>query len=86
MNTNPVGVGVVISAAVKAVLIALASLGLVPLDDDAIASVTLAVTAVVDVLIYFGLVKPAVTRLQQDATEAAPGTSTRSRPTGRGTA
>lgn len=87
MNTNPAGVGVVISAAVKAVLIALASLGLVPLDDDAIASVTLAVVAVVDVLLYFGLVKPGVTRLQeQAATDAvaasgSTGTPRRHRPT-----
>lgn len=65
--SNPAGVGVVISGAVKAVLIALASLGAVPLDDDAITSVTLAVAAVVDVLIYFGLVRPGVTRLQERA-------------------
>lgn len=66
-TTNPAGVGVVISAAVKAVLIALAALGWVPISDDAIAEVTLAVAAVVDVLLYFGLIKPAVTRLQQAA-------------------
>lgn len=66
-TTNPAGVGVVISAAVKAVLIALAALGWIPLTDDAIAEVTLAVAAVVDVLLYFGLIKPGVTRLQQSA-------------------
>lgn len=67
MNTNPAGVGVVISGAVKAVLIALASVGLIPFDDNAIASVTLAVAAVVDVLIYLGLVRPGVNRLQEQA-------------------
>lgn len=65
--SNPAGVGVVISAAVKAVLIALTALGLVPLDDNAIASVTLAVAAVVDVLIYLGLVKPRVNELREQA-------------------
>ena len=72
-TTNPAGVGVVVSAALKAVLIALAGLGWVPLDEDAIASVTLAVVAVVDVLLYFGLVKPGVTRLQQEADATKPG-------------
>jgi hypothetical protein len=67
VNNNPAGVGVVISAAVKAVLIAVAALGWVPLDEDAIASVTLAVAAVVDVLLYLGLVKPRVNELQAQA-------------------
>jgi hypothetical protein len=84
VNNNPAGVGVIVSAAVKAVLIALSSLGAVPLNDDAIASVTLAVAAIVDVLLYFGLVKPGVNRLQeQAATEAVAGSAAAHRPTNR---
>lgn len=71
MNTNPAGVGVVVSSAFKTVLVALAALGWAPLDDTKIAAVTLAVAALVDVLVYFGLVKPKVNQLQAQAAQAA---------------
>jgi hypothetical protein len=70
---NPTVTGVVVSVTIKVVLLALAALGWVPIDDDAIAEVTLAVAAVADLLVYFGLIKPKVNELQA---AAAAGTST----------
>ena len=61
---NPTITGAVISITIKAVLLALAALGWIPIGDDAIAEVTLATAAVADMLVYFGLVKPKVTQLQ----------------------
>ena len=72
---NPTTTGVVVSLTIKAVLVALAALGWVPIADDAIAEVTLAVAAVADALVYFGLIKPKVTALQQ-AAAAAPAAAT----------
>jgi len=70
---NPTVTGVIVSVTIKAVLLALAALGWVPIDDDAIAEVTLAIAAVADLLVYFGLIKPKVNELQA---AAAAGTST----------
>ncbi|MGI5151384.1 hypothetical protein ACQEVC_34310 [Plantactinospora sp. CA-294935] len=67
-NTNPAGVGVVVSVAVKAVLVALAAVGWVPITEDAIAEVTLAVAALADVLVYFGIVRPRVNQLKEQVT------------------
>lgn len=64
---NPTTTGVVVSVTIKAVLLALAALGWVPIDDDAIAEVTLAIAAVADLLVYFGLIKPKVNELQAAA-------------------
>lgn len=64
---NPTAAGVVVSLTIKAVLVALAALGWVPIADDAIAEVTLAIAAVADAGVYFGIIKPKVTRLQEAA-------------------
>jgi hypothetical protein len=64
---NPVGAGVVLSVTIKAILIALAALGWVPITEEAIAEVTLAVAAVADALVYFGLIKPGVNQLREQA-------------------
>ncbi|OJF15400.1 hypothetical protein [Couchioplanes caeruleus] len=57
---NPTAVGVVVSTTIKAVLVAIAALNILPLDDDQIAAVTLALAAVADLAVYFGWVKPRV--------------------------
>jgi hypothetical protein len=64
---NPTTTGVVVSVTIKAVLLALAALGWVPIADEAIAEVTLAIAAVADLLVYFGLIKPKVNELQAAA-------------------
>ncbi|MEV6635003.1 hypothetical protein AB0M54_30070 [Actinoplanes sp. NPDC051470] len=64
---NPTTSGAVLSLAIKAVLVALASLGWVPVSDGAIAEVTLAVGAVADALVYFGIIRPRVGELQRAA-------------------
>lgn len=65
--TNPVGAGAVLSVTIKAILIALAALGWVPITEEAITEVTLAVAAIADALVYFGLIKPRVNQLKQQA-------------------
>ncbi|MFI5493581.1 hypothetical protein [Actinoplanes sp. NPDC051859] len=57
---NPTAVGVVVSTTIKAVLVAVAALNILPLDDDQITAVTLALAAVADLGVYFGWVKPRV--------------------------
>lgn len=64
-QTNPVGAGVLISAAVKTTLLALAAVHVIPWDGEQIAIVTLAASSLADLGIYLGFIRP---RLQQ-ATE-----------------
>ncbi|WP_018348235.1 hypothetical protein [Longispora albida] len=60
-TTNPAGLGAAVSLTVKAVLIALAALGAVPLSEAQVAAVVLAVAAVADLAVYLGLIRPRVT-------------------------
>jgi hypothetical protein len=60
---NPTGVGATISVTVKAVLVALITIGLVPWDDGQVSAVALAVAALVDLAVYLGLIKPHVADL-----------------------
>ncbi|GIJ50041.1 hypothetical protein Val02_69270 [Virgisporangium aliadipatigenens] len=61
MNDNPTAVGATISAATKAVLLALIATGVLPWTDLQVAAVALAITAVVDLAVTFGLIRPRVT-------------------------
>lgn len=61
MNSNPTGVAAVASTAVKAVLIALVAVGILPWDDATVAAVALAVAALVDLAIFLGIIRPKVT-------------------------
>jgi hypothetical protein len=66
---NPTGIGLIVSTTIKAVIVAVAALGVVHLSDTQIAAVTLAIAAVADLAVYFGWVKPRVD--QQIATALA---------------
>ncbi len=71
-NQNPTGSGVIISLTVKAVLVAIASLGWIPLNEDQIAQVTLAIAALADLAVYFGWVKPRVDKQVNEALATPP--------------
>ncbi|MBG6136502.1 hypothetical protein [Longispora fulva] len=58
---TPTALGAAISVTVKAVLLALVALGAVPLDESQVAALVLAVTAVADLGVYLGIVRPRVT-------------------------
>ena len=60
-STEPTGVAAVISTAVKTVLLALIATGVLPWTDAQVTAVGLALSAVVDVALYFGLIRPRVT-------------------------
>lgn len=64
---TPTGTAASISIAVKAVLLALVSFGLVPLTDDQAGSLALAVATIVDVLIYLRVLKPKADKPAEDA-------------------
>jgi len=63
MNQNPAGAAAVISTTVKLILLALIAVDVVPYSEEQVAAITLAVSGVVDLLLYFGLIKPRTTSL-----------------------
>jgi hypothetical protein len=68
-SQSPTATGLIVSTTIKAVLIAVAALNILPLADDQIGAVTVAIAAVADLAVYFGWVKPRVE--QQVATALA---------------
>jgi hypothetical protein len=70
---NPTGVGATISVTVKAVLVALIAIGLVPWNDGQVSAVALAVAAIVDLAVYLGLIKPHVADLTTRVSPAPSG-------------
>ena len=70
LMNNPTGVGATISVTVKAVLVALIAIGVVPWNDGQVNALALAVAAVVDLAVYLGLIKPHVTDLTTQVTAA----------------
>jgi len=69
MPATPQSLGAALSLAVKAVLLALVSTGILPWDGEQVASVALAVSTVADVALYLGLIRP---RPQAPADEHEP--------------
>ncbi|MBG6141148.1 hypothetical protein [Longispora fulva] len=58
---TPTALGAAISVAIKAVLLALVALRVLPLDDAQVAALVLAVAALADLGVYLGVVRPRVT-------------------------
>jgi len=69
---TPTTLGAAISGAVKAVLIALVATGVLPWDEPTSTAVAVAVTALVDVVVIFIVIRPKVTPV--DNPKAADGT------------
>jgi hypothetical protein len=61
INAEPTGVTAAISTAVKATLLALIATGALPWTDAQVTAVGIAVTAVVDLALIFGVLRPRVT-------------------------
>lgn len=68
MNTNPAGASAIISSAVKGVLLALVAIKVLPWDGEQVGAVALALSGVVDALLYLRVVRP---KLQEQAEEQA---------------
>jgi hypothetical protein len=71
-GTNPVGASAVLSGAVKLVLLALVSIGVVPWSNDQAAAVTLALSAIVDAALYLGWIRPHLQQQLRAAQDALP--------------
>lgn len=74
---SPTGVAAMISVTVKTVLVALIAIGILPWTETQVSAVALAVAAIVDLAVYFGLIRPHVTTL---TTQPGPTPPTTARP------
>lgn len=75
-SQNPTAAGLAVSTTIKAVLVAVAALGWIPLDTEQITLVAVAVTAVVDLAVFLGWVKPRVDEQVATALAQPPETPT----------
>ena len=65
-NTNPAGASALISGAVKGVLLALVAINLLPWDGEQVGAVALALSGVVDVILYLRVVRPGIQQQAED--------------------
>ena len=71
-GTNAAGAGVILSTATKAVLVALVAVHVLPWNDGQTASVALAISALIDVFMYFGGIRPSLSAQLTAAAAAVP--------------
>jgi hypothetical protein len=78
MNGNPTGTAAAISTAVKAILIAFITTGVLPWGDAQVTAVGVAITAAIDLALILGLIHPRVTPVSNpkssDGTPLVPAT------------
>lgn len=69
-GTNPAGASLIISGAVKGVLLAGVAIDVLPWDGAQVGAVALALSGVFDVLLYFGIVRPRIAQATEDRAQA----------------
>src|SRR6185369_1005339 len=73
-GTNAAGAGVILSTGIKAVLVALVSIHVLPWDGQQTAAVALALSSLIDIGMYFGWIRPSLSaQLAVAAASVPPG-------------